>query len=191
MNSTHDTTTRRHLLTSSLVKSLAIALLPTALLGQNVAADKKKKKKGPPTVSERTQSQREMCETLGGGKMAVLDGPNGGNTTECKGGDSDGFTCINTKKDTKCHQALTQPTSSLNDSTAPTTGGNEQPYDGGKPAGGGAGVDPGPAEDPGGSGTDPVILLAGRQVSVAAEINQGGKGRRNGKRGRRGHSRQR
>ena len=105
-------------------------------LAEPVAAGKKKKPK-PPSVAERTEAQRELCK-IGGGTQAVLDGPNGGNITECKGGDSDGWTCINTKKASRCAMQRTNP---------PTKPGGTipdqplQPADptGGEPSGGGSG----------------------------------------------------
>lgn len=110
-------TTRRRILSTGLL-ALASAFLPGAALVQNVYAGKKVKATG--TVADRTQSQRESCETIGGGKLAVLDGPNGSNTTECKGGDFDGYTCYNTKKDTTCRRNLTkQPSSPLTDAGGP------------------------------------------------------------------------
>lgn len=144
--------TRRHILSTGLV-ALVSAFLPGAFLVQHAHADKKKPK--IPTVAERTGAQREVCENFSDppGKLAVLDGPNGGNTTECKGGSSNGHTCINTKKETKCWQARTEPPSSpLNGVGGPPSDSvNEQPSDG-KPVGGGGAVGPtGGVEDPGGN----------------------------------------
>ncbi len=179
-------TTRRRILSTGLL-ALASAFLPGAALVQNVHAGKKKVK-ATGTVADRTQSQRESCETIGGGNLAVLDGPNGSNTTECKGGDFDGYTCYNTKKDTACRRNLTkQPSSPLTDAGGPPSDGvNEQPSDG-KPVGGGADVNPGPAEEPDGGGAGPIILYSRRQVN--AESRRYGK-RRGHKKGR-GASRKR
>lgn len=193
MNFTLSTTTRRRLLTSSFVSSLAIALLPAAMVVQDVDAGKKKKGKVRGTVAERTQLQRDACETIGGGKLAVLEGSNGMNTTECKGGDYDGRTCYNTKKDTTCFNALTQqPSSPLQDNGGlPGDGVNEQPG-GGKPAGGGAHVDPGSAEDPGGQATGPIVLFSERQISGnAADVSANDRRRSTRHSRRRGKSRQR
>jgi hypothetical protein len=44
-----------------------------------------------------------MCETIGGGTLVVMDGPGGGNTTECKSGTGDGDYCFNTPTSIECH----------------------------------------------------------------------------------------
>jgi hypothetical protein len=54
------------------------------------------------SVAQKTENQREACETIGGGTLVVMDGPNGSNTTECKGGTGDGDTCFNTATSVKC-----------------------------------------------------------------------------------------
>lgn len=190
MNTPRATTTRRRILSVGLF-ALVSAIVPGAILVPDASAGKKKKKvKANGSVIDRTQTQREACETIGGGQLAVLDGPHGSNTTECKGGDNDGYTCFNTKKDTTCWKDLTrQPSSPLNDSTAPPTEGNEQPYDGGKPAGGGH-VDPiGGVGDPGSPPSGPIILLSERHQTVAESNGENSKTKRAGKRRRHGKSR--
>jgi hypothetical protein len=140
-----------------------LAVVVAGLVGvariPDVHADTKKKPKIK-SVAERTDEQRSTCEGLGG-KLAVLDGPDGGNTTECKGGSRNGYTCINTKKASTCSFALTtvptkpggggaappsggtedptDPASPFTEPAVPPTGGNEQPSDGGNepPSGGG------------------------------------------------------
>jgi hypothetical protein len=159
-----DTTTQRTTTFSGLLLlSLAIAVLVGTALAPDAAADKKKPKK--PTVAERTELQRDSCEnTDPPGTLAVMDGPegSGGNTTECKGGLMNGRTCINTPKKTTCSMGRTEPPASpLNDTTAPTTGGNEDPTGtGAAPGGGAGGIDPTWGIDSGSAGGGWVILAS-------------------------------
>lgn len=108
--------TRRSFLQGGLLASLALVVACATLPITEVAAEKKTTKA---SVSARTESQREVCETTTfsnpPGKLAVLEGPNGGNTTECKGGQNDGYTCINTQTTTSCTKPRTLPDSPLLD----------------------------------------------------------------------------
>lgn len=122
---------------------LAAAAAPVAgvTLAAPVAAGKKKKSKIG-SVADRTVAQQVVCEA-NGGTLAVLDGPFGGNTTECKGGENDGEVCYNTTKTTQCYSARTQePTKPGGGSAVPPSGGNEPPANDPPLAGGGTGVDP-------------------------------------------------
>jgi hypothetical protein len=150
MNAMATTVSRRGVL-ARLLLAAAVAPVLGVTRADNVAADKKKKKKPKITsVADRTDSQRFLCEE-GGGKLAVQDGPegSGGNTTECKGGTDNGRTCINTKKSTKCSQALTSsPTKPGGGGAVPPSGGVENPSGGANPGGGGAVPPSGGNEDP-------------------------------------------
>jgi hypothetical protein len=53
------------------------------------------------SVAQKTENQREACETIGGGKLVVMD-TSYGNVTECKGGTGDGDTCFNTPTSVTC-----------------------------------------------------------------------------------------
>jgi hypothetical protein len=140
--STGATMMTRRVWLSRLLLAAAVAPVVGPRVAEPVAAGKKKPKVA--SVSKRTEEQRVRCEIVGGGQLAVLDGPDGGNTTECKGGSLDGLTCINTKSKTTCARQLTNPPSEKPGGGAaePPSGGNEQPNDDGTHAGGGAGVDP-------------------------------------------------
>lgn len=203
MSHTMSPLTRRSFIHGGARLSLALAALLASRQAPHVAAGKKKKPKQL-SVAERTDIQRESCE-LYGGQLAVLDGPNGGNTTECKGGEDDGMTCINTKKASKCSQARTQeptkpggggavppsggnedptdPSSPVTDPAAPPAGGNEQPSDGGSQAGGGAAVDPsGGVEQPSDGGGVTITAYDG---------GKDGQAKRHGTRRRQGRGKRR
>jgi hypothetical protein len=171
------TMTRRFCL-SRLLLAAAVAPMAGLSVAAPVGADKKKNVKG--SVAERAKSQQQLCE-LGGGKLAVLDGPNGGNTTECKGGDNDGWTCFNTTTTTDCSK--------------------QQPADDGNPALGG--VDPSdlpghplepnasPLDAPGHVSDQPLEPDGGAITLYAADHMTSRKGSRHGahKRGSRGKGR--
>ena len=177
--------TRRLFLHRGARLSLALTFLLGSMQAADVHAGKKKKKQKVPSVAERTEAQRLIC-AINGGQLVVLDGPDGGNTTECKGGSDDGTTCINTKKKTTCWYARTDlgtkpggggavppsggnedptgPSSPVTDPAAPPPVGNEQPGGGAAQPGGGGAEDPsGGVEQPSGSGSsggDGVVLTS-------------------------------
>jgi hypothetical protein len=155
------TTVSRRFWLSRLLVAAAVAPVVGVKLAEPVAAGKKKRKKpNIGTVEERTANQRYVCETGDPpGKLAVLDGPGGSNTTECKGGEHDGDVCYNTKKATKCYLGRTQdPTTKPGGGGAvPPGGGNEDPTGGGANAGGGAAVPPTGGVDSGGGSVPPVL----------------------------------
>jgi hypothetical protein len=72
----------------------------------------------PVNIKSRVQSQKENCEDIGGGKLQVsnqykVNGPFKTlvqSTTKCVGGTQDGYTCVNTRQGTKCHQARVEAT---------------------------------------------------------------------------------
>jgi hypothetical protein len=58
----------------------------------------------PPSVAYRVHTQPELCEVMGKGKLAVHEHDHGTATTECKGGENDGWTCFDSATQTKFHQ---------------------------------------------------------------------------------------
>lgn len=149
--------TTRRLMPLSLLLALAAAILLGSMLGQDVEATKVK---AHSSIKRRVQDQRDLCEA-GGGTLDVRNTAFQSTITTCNGGDSDGYTCVNTKKNSYCDYDLTQsPSSPVTDPAAPPTNGNEQPSDNTQ-AGGGAGVDPSDGNElpgaPGGSGGGVVV----------------------------------
>ncbi len=93
--------TRRSFLQGGLLASLALVASLGALPIPDVAAGKKTKRK-PSSVQSRNQSQREMCETLGGGTLEAKPIGGGSWETTCHGGESGGRQCTNTAQSTVC-----------------------------------------------------------------------------------------
>jgi hypothetical protein len=147
------TTVSRRSLLSRLLMAAAVAPVFGVARGDSADAGKKKKR---PSVSQRVQNAREVCE-IGGGTLAVSEG-SAGTTTECKGGDSDGWTCFISKTKTRCAMSLTQSPAphAGGGGAVPPSGGNEDPTSGGSHAGGGAAVPPSGGIDSGG-GFGPVL----------------------------------
>ena len=114
MHRTMGTTTRRLIPQSGLLLSLVVAVLLGAMLIQDVDAKTKIS-----SIKARVVTQRELCEVIGGGAFSAKKTPFGSTITKCKGGDklTDGVTCVNTKKSTKCSQAVPPPQPSLPDLT--------------------------------------------------------------------------
>lgn len=148
MNTATTMTTTPASTIARLVLSLVVALLLGTLLVPSVDASKKGKNTIA-SVGSRVQSQRDLCETIGGGTLDVKKTAFGTRTT-CTGGTDDGAKCVIHKKYTKCERQRTRPPTSA--PAVPPSGGVEEPGGGGggSNAGGGAAVPPGGGvEDPG------------------------------------------
>jgi hypothetical protein len=178
------------------IRTVAVALLLAVAVVVSLGAttiDVKAEKKTYGSVADRTESQRELCETLGGGKLAVMDGPagSGSNTTECKGGTNDGWTCYNTAKTTDCHSAKFQNVKgSQYDATIASDDieANEQPAPRGNVAGGNYNtpltgevlpLEPDPAATPvdnttGAAADDPVVTDSEPTGSPEDVVNESG-----------------
>lgn len=169
---TSATTMTRRVWLSRLLMAAAVAPVAGLRLAEPVAADKTK---SSASVADRTASQRQMCE-VGGGKLAVMDGPegSGGNTTECKGGANDGWTCINTKTTSDCSKQLTTPP------RLPTTTPGHLPDHSLEP------LEPGdsPLTDPASQPLEPMrgaVILSADSTNKRLEASQHGKRKRHGR----------
>jgi hypothetical protein len=155
MKDTMATTMSRRDWLSRLLLAAAVAPVVGVRLADPVAADKKKKT----AKQKKVEAYKRTCETNGG--TATIESFPGGTTVTCTGGkdasgDPQNWTCTVHSKGSRCHANLTTPpTTPLNDTTAPPTGGVEQPTSGANPGGGGA-VDPtGGNEQPPAGGANP------------------------------------
>ena len=108
MNRTLHSRTRRSFLQEGLQASLAMVASLGALPILDVAAEKNTKKKRT-SVQSRNQSQKELCEDLGGGTLEVTNIGGGSWETNCHGGSNDGYACTNTAKSTVCVRTRTTP----------------------------------------------------------------------------------
>ena len=158
MKDTMATTMSRRGWLSRLLLAAAVAPVAGVRLADPVAADKKKTKK------QRVDAYKRTCELNGG--TATIESRPGGTTVTCTGGKDPAtgapqdWTCTVHSKGSRCHANLTNsPSSPLNDTTAPPTGGAEQPTSGANPGGGGA-VDPPGTADPDLSDGGGVVLTA-------------------------------
>jgi hypothetical protein len=115
------------------------------------------------SIAKRVQAQRELCE-IGGGTLDVKNTAFGSTITTCNGGEGDGYTCVNTAKSTKCHQAFTAPPDNV---YTPPTGGVYDPPTGG---GGGTWTTPG-----GGTWTTTPVARAGKRHGPGKKRRAGGK----------------
>lgn len=83
-----------------------VSLIFTAFLSVDATFAEPKQTKS--SMSARVQSQREGCETLGGGEMDYVNSYENGKlvgvTTYCKGGTQDGWNCANTATTYECWQ---------------------------------------------------------------------------------------
>jgi len=104
----HATGTTGRIVSASISRrgfALGLALLAGSRLAPGAAAEKNTGKK-PPSIRSRVKDQRDLCETMGGGKLTVSVRP-GGTTTTCTGGAGDGRVCTNSSNNTRCFQART------------------------------------------------------------------------------------
>jgi hypothetical protein len=152
------TTVSRRAWLSQLLMAVAVTFVFGATLDGSADA-KVNTIKTNVSIKKRVQAQRELCE-IGGGTLSVSE-RRGGTTTTCHGGDSDGYTCTNSKKSYRCFQTLTNPpgTKAGGGGAVPPSDGADDGGSGGNNAGGGAAVPPGGgAEDPNDPPTgDPVL----------------------------------
>jgi hypothetical protein len=133
MNSTRMTRTIR-------AGAIALFLAVAAVLSLGVTTmDVKAETKNTVGVAQAVENNRETCETIGGGKLVVMDGPGGSVTVECKGGTGNGDYCFISPSTIKCstgdHKSAPSNQDILwqdvtgDDQTAPTgnvAGGNYQ-----------------------------------------------------------------
>jgi hypothetical protein len=86
---------------------IVASLLLVGLMLANPASAEPRKTTS--SMSSRVTSQRELCETLGGGQMDYVNSYEGGKlvgvTTYCKGGKGDGYNCANTATTYDCWQS--------------------------------------------------------------------------------------
>jgi hypothetical protein len=176
---TSATTMTRRVWLSRLLMAAAVTPVIGLRFADPVAADKSK---SSASVADRTTSQRQMCE-LGGGKLAVMDGPegSGGNTTECKGGANDGWTCINTKTTSDCSKQQSAPP------RLPTTTPGHLPDHSLEP------LEPGgsPLTDPGQISDQPLEPMRGADIISADSTNTRLEASQHGKRKRHGRGKHR
>lgn len=97
--------TRKRIVLFSVILTIA-GLLISAFSFVDVTSAEPKQTKA--SMSSRVQSQREMCETIGGGEMDYVNSYENGKlvgvTTYCKGGTQDGWNCANTATTYDCWQ---------------------------------------------------------------------------------------
>ena len=91
-----------------------LVMAGTLLLGTTLVPSVEATKKGKNTiesVNRRVQSQRDICETIGGG-ILTQEKVGKDTVTQCTGGRSHGRRCVHSKNKTECHQAFEVPPTS-------------------------------------------------------------------------------
>jgi hypothetical protein len=102
---------------TGMIRTVAVVFVVAIAVVVSLGAatiDVRAETKGNNSVANKTERQREACETIGGGTLVVMD-TSYGNMTECKGGTGDGDTCFNTPTSVTCTTGDHDP-SNANDS---------------------------------------------------------------------------